>query len=78
MSETPQWYRDILAEAGMSPVTELICKVIVNGEEIAVRQLVDSTAYARPEVRAQVDEGIRHALVMEILKKWQPKISSRT
>lgn len=78
MTDGPQWYRDLIAEAMRFQVAELTCKVVINGEEIVVRKVVDTYVYARPEMRAQVEEGIRRELIDQILKRWQPEISART
>lgn len=78
MTDEPQWYRDLIDEATAPHLIELTCKVIINGEEIAVRRVADASVYAQPEMRAQVDAGIRHALVTGILERWQPEISART
>lgn len=78
MTDELRYLRGLIGEAMRFQVAELTCKVVINGEEIVVRQVVDTSVYARPEMRAQVEEGIRRELIDQILKRWQPEISVRT
>lgn len=78
MTDELRYLRGLIGEAMRFQFAELTCKVVINGEEIVVRQVVDTSVYARPEMRAQVEEGIRRELIDQILKRWQPEISVRT
>lgn len=53
------------------------CEASVAGETVYVRQLVPAAALRDPETKKLLTEALRHRLMAEILKKWQPVVRIR-
>lgn len=55
----------------------LTCEAVVAGETVRVEQLVPGVVYDDPVARPIVLQGLREALIREILEKWTPVVRVR-
>lgn len=56
---------------------EVTCEIVVNGEKVAVRQLVDGELWADPQLRKHATEIVQMALLTEVFKKFPPPVTVR-
>lgn len=64
-------------ESDFNQVVELTVEADVGGEKIACMQHCLAGVYNDPEARKAIEQALRQALMMQILKKWSPVIKVR-